>query len=525
MYNLLSEPLIRMEGPGGQQDAASLPEVYSALVADKVEAFPALRPHQRHAWHAFLVQLGVIAMQHGGLCDLPREVDEWRRIIRSLTPDFVDDEPWQLVVDDISKPAFMQPQASSRDREADFKNPVTTPDELDMLVTAKNHDLKSAVAVQAGTDDWIFALITLQTMEGFGGANNYGISRMNGGLGNRAAFSLAPASGRVGAHVARDIVALTEFLPDIVEGYPHYDTVEGPSLLWAIPWDGTAPESRLPTGFHPLYIEVCRRVRLKLQGGVLCARRTTSRAARIEGKELKGRTGDPWTPVDPKREGVPLTLGAGGFNYKRIRDYLMKWGRPVLLKPTRAERQDPTPMQLVARATVRGQGKTEGHYERSVPVGHRLKTALRGGDGMQEIGDIAEKRIEQVGIVQRILSHAIQTFAARGEANNVNAEGRKLAGRWLNRLDGAVDATFFDELQREFEAAEQDRQVIRNEWLRERVVGQARVLLRDAIASLPCPAIHRYKAAINAEGLLEGRLRSPNGLPFLFDTTEREEEA
>ena len=38
-----------------------------------------------------------------------------------------------------------------------------------MLVTSKNHDLKSAVAIQASLDDWIFALITLQTMEGWGG--------------------------------------------------------------------------------------------------------------------------------------------------------------------------------------------------------------------------------------------------------------------------------------------------------------------------------------------------------------------
>ena len=36
---------------------------------DQVEAFPALRPHQRHAWHAFLVQLGVIAMHKAGLTE------------------------------------------------------------------------------------------------------------------------------------------------------------------------------------------------------------------------------------------------------------------------------------------------------------------------------------------------------------------------------------------------------------------------------------------------------------------------
>ena len=64
-----------------------------------------------------------------------------------------------------------------------------------MLVTAKNHDLKQAVMTEARAEDWLFALVTLQTMEGFLGAGNYGISRMNGGFANRAAISLAPPGG------------------------------------------------------------------------------------------------------------------------------------------------------------------------------------------------------------------------------------------------------------------------------------------------------------------------------------------
>ncbi len=527
MFNLLMEPLIRMES-ADESKKASLPDVYAALMADHVDAFPALRPHQRHAWHAFLVQLGVIAMQRAGFEEPPEDADAWREIIRGLTAeDYPDDEPWQLVVVDITRPVFMQPPASSHARTEDYKNRVETPDELDMLVTSKNHDLKSTVAAQAEADDWTFALVTLQTMEGFGGANNYGISRMNGGLGNRPAFSLAPAGGRPGPHVKRDIVALMEFLPGILQDYPHYRGDDGIPLLWTLPWDGTAPESRLPSGFHPLYIEVCRRVRLAWDEGVLCAWRTSTKVARIEGKMLKGKTGDPWAPIDPSREDVPLTLGAGGFTYKRITDYLTQWTRPALLKPTPAEAQDPSPMELVARATVRGQGKTEGYYERSIPVRHRFKTAMMGLSGMEDIGDIAKRRIDQIAIVQRLLSHAIQVFSARGDSAQVSREHRALARPWLNRLDDIVDATFFDDLQREFEADSQDREGIRNHWLlngADGVVDRAHGLLRDATESLPCPAIHRYKAAVNAEGLFEGRLRANSGLPFLFDQSTKEDD-
>ena len=526
MPNILTDPLIRFDRSDGIRVEASLPEVYATLMADEVNAFAALRPHQRHAWHAFLVQLGAMAMHRAGASGPPSGASAWADLIRGLTPDFPGGEPWHLVVEDITKPAFLQPPARAKEREQDYKSFVATPDELDMLVTSKNHDLKSALAAQAGVDDWIFALVTLQTMEGFGGAGNYGVSRMNGGLGNRPAFTLAPASHGPGAHVRRDIVALLEHLPTLLEEYPMIDG--GAGLLWAVPWDGTPAEALLLNRLDPLYIEVCRRIRLLLDPhGQLRGIRTSSGAARIEGKELKGRTGDPWTPVNRSRDGLPLTLSAGGFNYKRVTEYLTNWEHPPLLRPTQAEQRSAEEMRLVARAMVRGQGKTEGYHERSIPIGHEAKTAMLRRDAAQVLGRIAKERIDQVGGVQRILSHAIQTFVARGESANVSAEGRALARTWLNRLDEMVDARFFEDLQTELGVEAGERQDTRNRWLmngNDGVVDHARTLFHDAADSLPCPAVHRYKARVNAEGLFEGRLRSnKGGLPFLFDDAEKEE--
>lgn len=166
-FNLLTEPVFRVETGESSRVTASLPEVYAALRRDDVVAFPGLRPHQRHALHAFLVQLGAMALHKAGVGEPPADAPQWEKLIRGLTADFPDDEPWRLVVDDITKPAFMQPPASSEDKRNEYKHRVTTPDALDMLVTSKNHDLKSSVATQAGVDDWIFALITLQTMGGY----------------------------------------------------------------------------------------------------------------------------------------------------------------------------------------------------------------------------------------------------------------------------------------------------------------------------------------------------------------------
>lgn len=514
MLNVSTEPLIRIATVAGTHQA-SLPQVYAALVADEVEAFPALRPHQRHAWHAFLVQLGAMAMHRAGVKEPPMDAERWAKLIRGLTPDFPDEEPWHLVVDGITKPAFMQPPASSPDLEKDYKSVVATPDELDMLVTSKNHDLKASTGAQASADDWIFALITLQTMEGFGGAGNYGISRMNGGLGSRPAFSLAPPGGP-GAHVKRDIEALLSDYP-VVAG--RHD------LLWLLPWDGASAQRLLPTELAPLYIEVCRRIRLRRdEDGNIHAIRTSSKAARIEGKDIKGRTGDPWTPQNPNRDGLPLTLAGGGFNYKRVQEYLVEWDSPDLLKPTDDERRSDETMQLVARGMVRGQGKTEGYFERSIPVRSKTRNAMTrrtGRNSMADLGELAKRRLDRIAIVQRILSHAIQTFAARGDSDNVSPEHRQLARPWLNRLDEVIDERFFDDLQDEFEATDDTaREANHHEWLGEFVVPQARRILGDATDSLPCPSIHRYRARENATGLFEGRLRGNGGLPFLFDDAQ-----
>ena len=527
MLNLLTEKLIRFDQAGQPRAEASLPEVYEALLDDRVEAFPALRPHQRHAWHAFQVQLGAMALHQAGRTEPPADAGEWRELLRALTPAWPGDEPWHLVVDDLTQPAFMQPSASAQERIADYKNAVSTPDELDMLVTSKNHDLRAAVAAQAGVDDWLVALITQQTMEGFGGAGNYGISRMNGGLGSRPAFSLAPARQSPGAHIRRDIIALLEYRPQLLADSSMVDG--GAGLLWTLPWDGAAAEALLLNRLDPFYIEICRRIRLRSapdSASVAGLRgiRATSKAARIEGKTLKGKTGDPWTPVNQGRDGLPLTLGAGGFTYKRVTEYLTSanWNHPPLLKPTPAESRADGGMQLVARAMVRGQGKTEGYHERIIPIGHKVKRAMLRRSETQELGDIAKLRIQEVGTIQRILSHAIQTFIARGDSDQASPEHRALARPWLNRLDEIVDARFFADLQTEFEAEESDRPAIRKAWLKndnnnDGVIDHARTLLREATESLPCPAIYRYKAQVNAEGLFEGRLRGSAGVPIAFD--------
>ena len=219
MTNLLTDRLIRVDGSDGTRGVLSLPAVLEAMALDGVTGFPALRPHQRHAWHAFLAQLGVLALVRAGKTDPLQDESGWRELLRLLTPGFPDDEPWCLVVEDSTRPAFMQcpaPEGLSA-----YKKPRIAPDDLDLLATAKNHDVKSSMASQGEADDWLFALISLQTMSGYLGAGNHRIARMNGGYSSRPCLGLAPADGGSGAHWRHDVRRMIELRDRLLAAYPH----------------------------------------------------------------------------------------------------------------------------------------------------------------------------------------------------------------------------------------------------------------------------------------------------------------
>lgn len=183
--NSLTDPLIQSDW-----GLHSLPGLMAEMARGEVAGFPALRPYQRPAWHMFLVQLATLALDARERSDLPEAEVDWGDALRALTPAHPDDAPWHLVVEDRAKPAFLQPP----DPGGLKWSAVPTPDALDMLITARNHDLKARIAQEAAPQDWIFALVSVQTMEGFGGAGNYGIARMNGGSSSRVMLSLAPVA-------------------------------------------------------------------------------------------------------------------------------------------------------------------------------------------------------------------------------------------------------------------------------------------------------------------------------------------
>ena len=193
-HNALTDPFIRTRASSGSTDHLTLPGICAAFAADSVASFPALRPHQEPAWHAFLVQIAAMALMRAGATTCPIDSAAWTRLLRGLTPDWEHDEPWCLVTP-VDRPALLQPPIPDADPaspEGALAKRETNPDGLDMLPLSKHHELKAARMHRGQPDDWLFALLSLQTQEGVMGAagGNYGIARMNKGYGSRAYVGL-----------------------------------------------------------------------------------------------------------------------------------------------------------------------------------------------------------------------------------------------------------------------------------------------------------------------------------------------
>jgi CRISPR system Cascade subunit CasA len=501
--NTLIMPMIRVIGPGNVETRLTLPGVLAGLVRDEVVAFPALRPHQRHAWHSFLVLLAANALRRAELAEPPDTEAAWCDLLRNLTPNHPDDAPWCLVAP-IDRPALLQPPIPSGVL-AELKNRIATPDGLDMLVTAKNHDLKQAVMTAAAPEDWLFALLTLQTMEGFLGAGNYGISRMNGGFANRAAVSIAPPGGP-GAHLRRDLRRLQALRGrDGTEGFAPSG---GLALVWLAPWDGTT--SLRHDALDENYIEICRRVRLTEEGGRLVAHAGSSKAARI--LPVKGGvTGDPWSPVAVDKDGAlkSLTVDGRGLGYRRMVEFMFGGVRPAPLQAD-AEDDATTGLHVLARALVRGQGKTEGYHERRVPLSRTIRRGLRQSSS-DPVAQAAKDRVELAGIMQdQVLKAGLLALFQNGPAkvDFRDKDSLRKAETFLKRFDAAVDLDFFEALWAEMEAEDPPAQrQQRCQWV-EKLLTTAELLLNTAESAAARSSHRRYRAVVRARDRLRQAARS-----------------
>lgn len=502
MHNLLSDRFFRVRLAGRGKEQLSLPEVYEALAADQVESFIGLRPHQRHAWHAFLAQLAVIALHNCTHHSSPIELsaEEWGDALRGLTVEY-DDEPWELAVGDPKCPAFMQPP--SMNGFGEYKKCVFAPDDLDILVTAKNHELKQSIAMRYSLDDWVYSLVSLQTMAPFSGRGNYGIARMKGGYSSRPCLSLRPSEGGLGAHLFHDIDHMIANRDQALQNYPEYYQEEGGlSLLWTEPWDGSS--SFTLDNLDPYFIEVCRRVRLFCNNASIVAKKATSSKPRIAAAHANGNLGDHWTPVDVRR-GWSLSLSKTRLQYENLAELLTgnTFHLPNAMKVKTAKKGS---WKLTLRGLAGGQGKTEGYHERTdLAFSNKTVTAFGFHSPEDELAVLVEKQLDEINSIANALKNGI-AVAASGKREPEKQDWQR-ASSYLARFQREVDSFFFRFLDKRFVAdTDVDKEEIRAEF-GVRLVQAAREVFQLAVHTIPCSVSVRHRAQALAEMIFNARLR------------------
>lgn len=484
---LLDEPVFGWESPDGARSRGSLPEVLACLSAAEILSFDHLRAHQEHAWFAFLVQVAALALNRAGASKPYDSAPPWRAALLSLAGG--EAGAWALVNESLDRPAFLQAPVPEGSLAA-FKTTLPTPDALDLLITAKNHDVKGRRALLAGADDWVFALISLQTMQGYSGRGNYGVLRMNGGMGNRPVVAQVP-SLHWGARFRRDVALLLKERDKVSDTF-RYAEDGGVALLWLLPWsgdDGIGLEQ-----LDPWFVEICRRVRLLVREGHLRAVMAASEAARVSAPQLQGKTGDPWTPSSSERS---LTVGGGGFTYALMHNLIFREGYEESL----AMRESG---HLYAATLVRGQGVTEGFHERFVPVPAKQQGFLGSTDERKRVGAVSGGRIEAAKKVRNlVLRPALKALLNGGELER-SARQDSRPDRWIAAFEHDIDAEFFPRL---WEAAEtgtpEENMRAWERFLHER----ARRQLDAAMAGAPIPEARRYAALAAADRIFEGGFR------------------
>lgn len=410
--NLLTDPLFRVETEKGVE-SLNLPALFAGLGQNNVHHFVGIQEYQYDAFHVFLCYLAGAVLARRGRIDPVQDEEFWRDGLLGLAGNS-GHEAWRLISDDDTKPAFMQPPLQGEKRKP--STVMHTPDELDLLLTAKNHDLKQSRAAVAEIDTWLYALISLQTMSGFSGRDNFGIARMNSGYGNRAIVELF-RNHEPGWRWIDALRRLLAYRTHILEGSFGYDS-QGLVLTWLAPWDGSS--SLELAELDPFFIEICRRIRLRGEDRdrVEHADFFPSVQRRISAKDLNGVVGDPWLPVDlkgidrGKNAGVKaLTFPPGGITAEHMRRLLfeedLKLG--MLQKPGPDWEGD---YWLSVSVLVRGKCITDGFHTWKMRIPRQRVPSIFGRSaGRDELQELSRDAIAYAATMQhRILKPAVFSY-------------------------------------------------------------------------------------------------------------------
>ena len=506
--NLLIDPVFQAQTSNGLQ-RFDLPSLLAALGQDKVESLTGLQRHQEDAFHIFLCYLAGAILVREQRTDPKQEESFWRDAIHRL--DEGGDSAWTLVVEDATKPAFMQPALPSsilyEQKFTKKKKIVSTPDDLDLLATSKNHDIKSRRINPDSEEAWAYALINLQTMTCRNGAGNEGIARMSGTFAARIRAQTL-ISRRLGKQWEKDVRKLLKYRLLILDRKLRYNP-NGIVLTWVEPWD--LQSSYMTTDLDLFFIEISRARRLvKTDRGIVAYKANASH--RVFPKSIReqanGNLGDPWIPIDSKNLQA-FNIYAKGFTPRITRDLLFGIvgenkvvTRPYMQEP---EADDADCWFYASGLSRRGKdSNTEGFHSICIPMQKEVTLLLFSVNEERDLlAELSEEGLHLAARVEERLKRALHSFLLGGlKEKDLPKRKRDMpreAAKWtedaLLIYSEAWSRDYFKWLWRILDHKDQDR--AKQEWT-QALTKIAEKTLEDAISRLPERQSRHYRARVRA---------------------------
>lgn len=498
--NLLTDPILRVQTSRGLE-RLSLPQLLAALGTDDVFGFPGIQRHQEDAFYVFLCYLGAATLARAGTRDPVQNRDFWRQSLQDLTGNSLE-TAWSLVVEDLNKPAFMQPPLPPSTR---FSRTVFAPDAIDATEIPDNHDVKLGRASASEPDQWVFSLVSanLNATYSKGGKEGFYYPTVKSKKNRVGRVYVRPTiKGSLSDQWKFDIPLLLELRDSLSRIFPFKPN--GLVATWVQPWD---LRSSLDLNQLDLFfIEVTRAIRLGFRETTLYARYVPSKAPRIgvpwlsskaspEQKKNAGNLGDPFIPIE---QDAAISVSSRGWGADLIRRIIfldnVHW--PLLeLAQTRSARGLVVHFASLARSSK----GSEGYVTFDLEIPPRILSLF--GKHRDKLQQLSKSGVQSAGTMASILGAALlaylQVRTPEPEAANVTPSQHKASviEPFLRKFESAWSDAFFRWLWSVPEPIEEEPAL--RDWALQLKQFALRVL--EVETAMPGHAGRAYKAKVAAQ--------------------------
>ncbi|RME48231.1 MAG: hypothetical protein D6791_03855 [Chloroflexi bacterium] len=445
--NLLTDPLIPVttaEGLG----FVSLPELLAGLGDDTVYRIEGLQRHQEDAFHVFLCYLAGAILARDGNWNPVRDANFWRDGMRALAGETGDDA-WSLVVDDLTRPGFMQPpQEAPCAQFSSWSGMTCCPDALDSTELAKNHDVKASRASNAKPFEWLYALVSA----------NFNAGYSKGGRDGFYFPSIKAQKNRIGRvyvypSFSDNFSTTWKFITGHLQKWAQERIAEGvfrkegQVLTWLKAWD---QHPLTATELDPFFIETNRMIRLTLETGerISAYYRPTRNAPLAAQAKLQGKLPDPFVPIDTETSQA-ISSGKARWPVDRLRAIVFQDGvRTALLDEAFRAPEGKRGLYIVCASLARSRTGTEGYIVTRLRVAPRTIRIFQNRTQRDALGQLATRALDASGRMRRqvlfpALSQLLQASGAR-ETRELRKSEEAWVRSWTQRYDFMWSDRYFE---------------------------------------------------------------------------------